>query len=163
MQVLGLLWVRRVGGLQLQISPSWERVTLEHECLWSLISAWSITGQQMSMPGFNPKGECWEKDKELRSAMKSELKKIECIGEVFFFPSYVLSFSHLSWSLASTNQGSNLMDTAVIVLRRMIPFSNCSPPSPYIPVISNWIMMLLCMRRDYSFWRIFTGEIFNCL
>lgn len=80
-----------------------------------------------------------------------------------FFPSYVLSFSHLSWSLASTNQGSNLMDTAVIVLRRMIPFSNCSPPSPYIPVISNWIMMLLCMRRDYSFWRIFTGEIFNCL
>lgn len=86
LQCFGFCLVWQVGGLQLQVSPSWERVILEHECSRSLISARSITGQQMSVPGFNPKGKCWEKDKELHSAIKSELKKTECVGEVFFFP-----------------------------------------------------------------------------
>ena len=42
------------------------------------------------------KGKHWEKDKELHSAMKSELRKTECIGEVFFPLMYALSFPHLS-------------------------------------------------------------------
>lgn len=55
-----------------------------------------MSGQQRIEARHIHKGKHWEKDKELHSAMKSELRKTECIGEVFFPLMYALSFPHLS-------------------------------------------------------------------